>query len=509
MKITLIAPFPTLEAIGLRTLSSCLKKEGHNVQILFLRSEFWQKYTPSVLQEAAELSKDSGLIGISLMTNFFDNAVTLTEQLRKTVGVPILWGGIHPTIRPEESLAHADIVCLGEGEDPLIELARKMERGQDYRDTRGLWFRDRGAIRRNELHAIRRDLDSLPFPDINFEDHFVLVNGKIKKMDLKLTEKYLGRGDRDYMILASRGCPYGCAYCANNTLHQMDKDYRIVRKRSPANLIGELITAKKKLPYIQSIKFSDDAFFTYPENDIREFCESYKKHIGLPLRIKGIHPATCTRAKLAMVVDAGCDAVRMGIETCSEQTKILYKRNYSNQAILESVDLINGFRDRIQDIQYDIILDNPWESDDDLVETLMTLVKFKPPYYLALFSLTFYPETELYRKAKSEGLVKDDLSDVYRKFYRKTKNTYLNNLFHLLNMYALERHQLPPQFMTMLTSRLGRCCGSSYVLYVLMLGERKMFRILKLLFKGLNALRKGDWGRLTRWLRRFFAPSSF
>ncbi|MFH0983985.1 MAG: radical SAM protein [Candidatus Omnitrophota bacterium] len=502
MKITLISPFPTLEAIGLRTLSSCLKDEGHRVQILFLRNEFWKRYDPSVLREAAEIARGSGLVGISVMTNFFDNAIDITEQIRKISDVPVLWGGIHPTIRPEESLAYADMVCFGEGENPLVELARKIAHGQDYRDTRGLWFRTRDAIIRNPLHSIRADLDSLPFPDLDFKDHFVLDKKSIKPMDLLLTEKYLGREDRDYMILASRGCPFGCTYCANNTLHGIDKDYRVVRKRSPENLIRELIAAKTKLPYIQSVKFSDDAFFTYSEKEIMRFCESYKKDVKLPLRIKGIHPSTCSRSKLQMVVDAGCDAVRMGVETCAERTKSLYKRHYSNDVIIRAVNVINEFRDRIRDVQYDVILDNPWENEEDLIETLLFVAKFKPPYYLALFSLTFYPETELYRKAKKEGLIKDDLNDVYRKFYRTTRNTYINRVFHLLNQYALRRQRLFPWLVSILVSRLWRRIGVSYLLYFILLTEIKLNRMVRLLVRDVGAVARGDFNYLKKGLRR-------
>ena len=80
MKITLISPYPTLQAFGLRTMSACLKREGHDVNILFLPKRFEKKYEDKVLDEVVELSKKSDLIGISLMTNFFDTAVQRKNQ---------------------------------------------------------------------------------------------------------------------------------------------------------------------------------------------------------------------------------------------------------------------------------------------------------------------------------------------------------------------------------------------------------------------------------------------
>ena len=145
MKVTLISPHPDIQAMGIRTLSASLKREGYDVQILFLPRYFMDRYEDKTLNEVAKLSRTSDLIGISLMTNFFDNAVQLTGKLKETLSVPVLWGGIHPTIRPAECLDYADIVCMGEGEKALVELARRIKDGQDYHNVQGIWLKDEGG----------------------------------------------------------------------------------------------------------------------------------------------------------------------------------------------------------------------------------------------------------------------------------------------------------------------------------------------------------------------------
>lgn len=65
------------------------------------------------------------------MTNFFDNAVQITKKLKANLDVPVMWGGVHPTMRPSECLDYADIVCIGEGEETLREVAATMESGED------------------------------------------------------------------------------------------------------------------------------------------------------------------------------------------------------------------------------------------------------------------------------------------------------------------------------------------------------------------------------------------
>lgn len=60
------------------------------------------------------------------MTIYLDRYIKLTEELKK-MKIPIIWGGVHPIIAPEECLKHVDMVCAGEGECAIIELTTKME----------------------------------------------------------------------------------------------------------------------------------------------------------------------------------------------------------------------------------------------------------------------------------------------------------------------------------------------------------------------------------------------
>lgn len=502
MKVTLISPHPDIQAIGIRTLSASLKREGYDVQILFLPRYFMDRYEDKTLNEVAKLSRTSDLIGISLMTNFFDNAVQLTGKLKETLSVPVLWGGIHPTIRPAECLDYADIVCMGEGEKALVELARRIKDGQDYHDVQNMAFKNNKNIRINKIRPLIQDLDSIPFPDYNYETHYILDGSDIHKMDENLLKEHLGGV---YMTMPTRGCPFGCTYCCNNTLNKMYPNQNPIRKRNPDNIIKELVEAKSKLPFIECIKFDDDAFFIYTIEEIREFCEKYKRNIGLPLFITGSTPSTLTKEKLSLLVDAGLKSIRMGIQTGSERTKRLYNRHHSNQQVEKATKIINEFKDKIETPLYDIILDNPWETEEDLIETLMFLAKLPTPYNIILYSLTFYPETELYRRAKREGIITDDLKDVYRKYYHGCKRTYLNRLFFLLNDYASGRGGISLNTMSLLTNRKLRQLRLSWLLHSLMLMiaivHSKVRRLLYVLHEGVKDIRKGDWYRIIRYAK--------
>lgn len=193
MNITLISLYRDITTYGIRTLSACLKKDGHKVQNIFLRNKFHDRYEDGVLEEVAAVSKEADLIAISLMTNFFDDAIQVTQKLKSRTSTPILWGGIHPTIRPEECLEHVDMICIGEGEESLVELVKKMENGKDIFNIQGMWFKNKGEVIKNDLRPLIQNLDMIPFPDYEQENDYIQLNRHIYKLDEDLLEKYFCR----------------------------------------------------------------------------------------------------------------------------------------------------------------------------------------------------------------------------------------------------------------------------------------------------------------------------
>lgn len=504
MRITLISPYPDFQAYGIRLLSACLKQEGFYVNLLFMPKPFTEKYEERVLNRAIRQLKGADLIGISLMTNFFDNAVQLSKKISKDLKAPVLWGGIHPTIRPEECLKYADMVCIGEGEKPLVDLARRMKEGRNYHDVEGIWFKYNGRIIRNKIPPLIQDLDSIPFPDYDYETHSILSEWYAGIMTLDVLEKLLFER---YVTMYTRGCPFSCAYCCNSMFSRMYPKQSRVRKRSPGNVIEELIGAKHRFPFLRVIMFDDDAFFCQSIDDIGLFSRAFREHIGLSLYVTGAHPATITEKKLALLVDAGLTRIRVGIQTGSERTGRLYGRNYPSQQVEKAAKYINEHKDRIRGPEYDVILDNPWEADDDLVDTLKLLTKLPTPYTLYLYSLTFYPGTELYEKAKREGIIEDDLNDVYRKYYHGCSSTYLNRLFFLQKKYAGIGRTISPRMISLLTNKKLRQSKLHWLFYWYARFRVEMFLTLNLLkyltSETIKDICRGDWTRARRYLTKF------
>ncbi|MBF0557627.1 MAG: B12-binding domain-containing radical SAM protein [Nitrospirae bacterium] len=445
MKITFISPYPDITAFGIRTMSAYLKLHGHTTLLIFMPDPYGdnivqgqQRYGGETLDELVSLCADSDLIGITLMTNFFDNAVQITKKLKERLGIPIIWGGVHPTIRPEESLQHADMVCVGDGEDALLELAERMAKGEDYLATANVWFHVKGDIHKNPVRSLPRSLDIYPIPDYSMESHYVLHDGHIRALTPELLKAYLERGTVSnylgkigYQTMTGRGCPHKCTYCINDTVKNLYEGQGYLRWRSIEHVMTELLWVKQSMPYVGYIWISDDAFFARNIKDLKLFCKEYKEKIGLPFSCLA-SPLTVTEEKMELLVDAGMIYLQLGIESGSRKIQELFNRkNMSNDVMMKAINTINKYKDRMFPPSYDFILDVPYETDDDKIESLRFIAGIPKPYRLQPFSLVLYPGTKLYQMAKSDGLVGDDMTEIYAKSYTMRAPTYLNLLMTL------------------------------------------------------------------------------
>jgi len=497
MKIAIVSPCTTITSIGVRIISAVLKKEGHQVELIFIPESLYgeesskkdlivsskknKKYSQATLALIMDLARGSDLVCISLNENFFGSAVEISEKIKKDLAVPIIFGGPHATINPRECLKYADFVCCGEGEGVIVELARKLGNKKKYSAIKNLCFKgENGNFIINPLRPLIQNLDTIPFQDYSFKNHHIIFDEKIYSVNKSYFKYFFNDKFKDniYPIYVTRGCPMGCSYCFNSNFNKLYSGQNIFRRRSVDNVIDELVQIKKKLPFIKSVHIVDDNFLALDESYIEEFSEKYKKYVDLPFVTYGVHPNTVSRKKLGYLTDAGLSGIRMGIQSASERTKKLYKRHYSNFQIEEACKTINEFKDKIKLVHYDVILDNPWEKEEDLVKTLIFLNKIPLPHVFVLFSLTFFPGTELYDLAKKEGIIKKETEQIYEKCYWEMPPTYINKLFYLLSDYAIAGKKINPFIISILVNRFLRKIGFSVFVYrFVRMGAREIIEL--------------------------------
>ncbi|MBU1628450.1 cobalamin B12-binding domain-containing protein, partial [bacterium] len=189
LDVTFISPYLNIYALGIRSISSYIKSKGFSSRLIFLPLIHSQKstipnyqrlYEEKTLDDIAELCKGSMFIGISLTSNHVDSSIQLTQHLKDKFEIPVIWGGLHPTVMPEESLHYADFICLGEGESAFLELLENNQKKRDITKTRNFWFKKNGSIIKNVPHELITNLDSLPFQDYSLKEHYILDNDSMR-----------------------------------------------------------------------------------------------------------------------------------------------------------------------------------------------------------------------------------------------------------------------------------------------------------------------------------------
>lgn len=395
MRITFVAM--GAENLGVEYLSSVLKSNGHKTSLAYDPAIFGDMgfvNVPSlnrllnyreVLLEKMERQRPDA-VAFSVLTNNYQWALGLAREVKARLGVPVIFGGIHPTLVPDRVIRNGfiDAVVIGEGEGALSEMADSLERRGTIvaPGIKNVWFRSgSGHVVKNPLGPPIKDLDSLPFPDKDlFYEHVPVFK-------------------EAYFTMTSRGCPFGCAYCSNNFLKRLP-GYGSVRRRSVGNVISELELAVGK--YGPKSVLIDDDVFTSDIVWLKAFLRRYKKRIGLPFFCL-THPAAIKTSTAIMLKQSGCYRVQLGIQSVSEASRRRLNRFETNAQITRA---ILAFKKAGISLDLDHILGLPYESEEEQVAAARFYNRVRPANINA-FNLQYFPRTRILEISREAGIITD------------------------------------------------------------------------------------------------------
>ncbi len=210
---------------GSRSIIAYLKSKGFDARSVYFCEVLVDKNPPTVelykilFDKLRELKPD--VVGISFFCTQRNEARIIADYCRNELNALVVAGGVQATLCPEDALGFADIVIMGDGEVPLEALLEQYNGSKDiFRHVPGSIFCDKDKRISYGPNNIYRDLNSLPFPDMDEDAYFISKN--TIKTDLAL----------DYIhIFCSRGCPFRCTYCINSSLSKLTNGPRIRHKR--------------------------------------------------------------------------------------------------------------------------------------------------------------------------------------------------------------------------------------------------------------------------------------
>ena len=426
MKILLIQPpiqdfYQTsirTQPIGLAYLATSLMRHGHEVEILDCQTEKKRSIPiPSELSylkdfypfndrnpfklysgyyhfgmgwdEIRKKIEDSRADVFGISSNFtpyhgeaLEIARIIKEWNRRKI---VVMGGAHVSCDPDGVLKNplVDYVILGEGEIRFQLLLEQIEKGKIERieEIDGIGYRVNGEIRISPLKNFVKDLDSLPYPARELLD----------------LGRYQMKKKRSIMIITSRGCPHGCAYCSTHLV--MGASFRT---RSPEAILEEMMECRNRYG-IQIFDIEDDNFTFDQERAKRLMAliiETFGEQVLELTAMNGVSFASLDGKLLRLMKRAGFHTINLSFVSTDPSTKKRMGRPVAEtdfDDILEEAEKVS-----LNVIAY-AIFGMPGQTIEEMVNTLIYLMGKRVLIGPSVYYPT--PGTNLFRKCKEMGIL--------------------------------------------------------------------------------------------------------
>ena len=394
---------PNIVPLGLGYIASVLQNSGYEVEIMDINAFRWTK------EEVKEKIKNAefDVVGIGAIVTVYKYVKWLIKTLKthypeKKVVVGGSVGASIPQIILEKT--EADIVCIGEGEDTMIELLGAIETKKSLNSVKGIWFKgEDGEVYRNNPRESIKDLDRISLPSWDLFPMDIYLKNPVGAPN---RNKWIDGGDSDSNVLsmnmvATRGCPYQCIYCYHDFMGQK------YRHRSAENIVAEMKILNEGYG-VKYIHFMDDEF-CLDKNFVYAFCKAVKAKFknsitwGCTGRVN-----LMTEDLVATMVEAGCVLIGYGIESGSQKMLDAIKKGTTVEQGKTAVRLTKKY---LGWADCSFMIGVPGENKTTIQET----IDFCKELDLApevIFFMTPYPGTELYKMALSQGKIPDEESYV-------------------------------------------------------------------------------------------------
>ena len=382
--------YPNLNAqigfnYGIAYMSGLLKARGIETFLLNVNEQLGYPLDHDrIARDAERIAPD--LIGFSVLTNQYKYSLDIAGSLKARFDLPIVFGGIHPTMDPQAVLAEkaVDYICMGEGEEALLEACEK----GSPEGVRNMGFRQNGESILEPLRPYT-DIRSLPPKDYDVFDFQKMIDAK---------DGWVG-------LLASRGCPYRCTYCLNHKIIRVYKDSGCspklyIRRHSVEQVMGEIDYLLSRYSRIKMFIFDDD-LFTFDKGWLAEFSRAYRKATRIGF-VCNAHVRMFDEETASYLKEAGCRIVKFGIESGSDRIRrdVLH-RYMTNRDIESAFGAAHKFGLHTSAF---VMIGLPGEKKADVMETIRLLSRVRPGRFR--WSLFFpYIGTRAYDIAAGAGAI--------------------------------------------------------------------------------------------------------
>jgi radical SAM superfamily enzyme YgiQ (UPF0313 family) len=360
---------------SLLVVAALLEREGVEVDLIDMEAEGLSY--EDTLERIRLFTPD--LLGFTVTSWSFHSVIRWIKKFKADCAIPVLVGGEHLRLYPEETMSHEaiDFCITGEAELPLPEFISAFREGRSFHGIRSLCFRENGQVVIDRTIRYVEDINSIPFPA-----RHLIKNERY--------ENVLSRKKNFTAIITSRGCPFNCAFCTHN--HQK------YRARSPENVVDEIEFNLKNF----NIREFDiyDSTFTADEKRVIRICEEIRRRklaVGFTVRSR---VDIVSREMIDSLKSAGCHTILYGIESSNPDILKMMNKQISLDQVMKTVSYT---KQRGMKALGFFLFGFPGETRQTIEETIRFSLALPLDY--ALYSILLpMPDTDIYTYYREHGL---------------------------------------------------------------------------------------------------------
>ncbi|HEY3347411.1 MAG TPA: lipid biosynthesis B12-binding/radical SAM protein [Nitrospirota bacterium] len=402
--------------LGAAYVANALKEAGHEVKFLDLQFAI---DLPVAVKDMVRTFKPK-MVGLSIRNidnvSFPQSVSYIPElvgivKLLKALGVRlIVAGGSGFTMMPVEIMQALDINLgiIGEGEEAMPEIVRRVEYGHAINNMPGLIYRVKGEFIVNPPKHIE-DLDLVEPDRMLLENHLYMSEG--------------GAGN----IQTKRGCSFNCVYCTYPLV-----EGRKVRVRSAAKAAAEFERAVKEFGLKHL--FIVDSVFNFPIEHAKEFCrEVIGRNIDAGWSCY-LNPKSVDEELFELMAKAGCKGVEFGTDSGCDEVLAELKKSFKVADIIQASDLC---RQAGLPFCHSLMLGAPGETAETVTRTLDLMTELRPNAIIAMLGIRVFPGTAIAKRAVADGVVGEGAVGLKPVFYFSPKLD-MNAVSEILGRYGRE-----------------------------------------------------------------------
>ena len=382
--------------LGLLSVAGPLVQSGYNVVII--DSSIGERWEDKNID-----TDDVICFGIGSMSGYqLRDGLNFSRFIKdiKCLPVPIIWGGDHVSLSPEQSInnPYVDIVVIDQGEESLLEVVNHLSSGEPLDGIKGILYKKDGQVYKNNPRPLAdpNKFPSVPYELINISSYL----DEAKTKNLRMSDAFPASTSKFLYYCSSVGCPYRCRFCSTSNLSNRKwiglKSERVIE--DIVRLVGRYD--------INCVQFCDPEFFISSKR-AKEIAQGFidnKLNIQWKANLRANTLSKFDDDMLVVLKKSGYVHIEIGVESGSQRMLDYINKDITVEQIMKCAEII--VKHNIHS-SFFLVFGFPMETKADIKASFKVASKLKemlPDCLLPVYFYNPYPGTPLYREALQLGM---------------------------------------------------------------------------------------------------------